>query len=135
MGAKDDVEQFSRPEETTADQFTSSVVANIRTWRQMDIDFQLEGQFATGRHDNDEAIGLSYEPLVDDATLIKVAKRESLKHVYLAGTKITDAGLKQLDGLHELRSLDISHSAITDQGLKELEGLKHCGNSMSRTQR
>jgi hypothetical protein len=123
MGAKDNVEQFSRPEKTTAAQFASAVVANIRGWRQDDVEFQLDGQFAGGIQNNDEAIGLSYESTVDDTTLARVAKRASLKRLFLEGTKITDAGLRQLAGLKELRELSLAHTAIRDAGLKELEGL------------
>jgi hypothetical protein len=115
MGPKDNLEQFSRPEKTTAVQFGNAVAAHIRYWRDEDVNFQLQGQF--------EAIGLMYEPTVDDATLARVAKRESLKRLYLDGTKITDAGLRQLVGLKELRELNLSHTSITDAGLKELEGL------------
>jgi hypothetical protein len=129
MGAKDNIEQFSRPERTTGMEFANAVIANIRRWRQEDVEFQLEGQFAGEKPganetiDSDRAIGLSYEPTVDDATLERVAKHVSLKRLYLDGTKITDAGLKQLADLKQLRELSLAHTAITDAGLKELEGL------------
>jgi hypothetical protein len=123
MGSKNNFEQFSRPEDVSVPRFETAVIANIRSWRQMDVDFQLNGQFAAGGMGNDEAIGLSYEPTVDDATLAQVAKRDKLKRLYLDGTKITDVALRQLADLHELRELSLAHTAVTDAGLKEIEGL------------
>jgi hypothetical protein len=123
MGSKDNVEQFSTTEKTTAMEYASAVASNIQSWRDIDVEFQLEGQFASGIQGNDEAIGLAYEPTVNDATLTRVAKRESLKRLYLDGTKITDAGLRKLAGLKELRELSLAHTSITDNGLKELESV------------
>jgi hypothetical protein len=40
------------------------------------------------------------------------------------GTKITDAGLKELAGLKNLQTLHLNGTEITDAGLKELAGLK-----------
>src|SRR5262245_7755474 len=42
----------------------------------------------------------------------------------LFGTKITDAGLKDLAELKELRVLDLGFTKVTDTGLKELAGLR-----------
>ena len=49
--------------------------------------------------------GPEYESLVDDVTLARIAQRKGLKWLYLAGTKITDAGLVQLLGLNDLEEL------------------------------
>jgi len=50
MGPKDNVEQFSSPENTNAVKFGSAVVAHIQSWRDEDVEFQLEGQFANEAH-------------------------------------------------------------------------------------
>ncbi|MCS6850257.1 MAG: hypothetical protein NZ700_03690 [Gemmataceae bacterium] len=42
----------------------------------------------------------------------------------LGGTRVTDAGLKELAGLKGLQSLDLLGTRVTDAGLKELAGLK-----------
>ena len=45
--------------------------------------------------------------------------------VNLAGTNVTDAGLKELKDFKQLTSLDVSWSKqVTDAGLKELKDLK-----------
>ncbi len=43
----------------------------------------------------------------------------------LSGTRITDAGLRELRFLTKLTSLDLSGTKITGAGLKELAGLKN----------
>ena len=45
---------------------------------------------------------------------------ESLRELDVAGSKITDAGLKDLTGLTRLEKLTLSRTAITDAGLKPL---------------
>src|SRR5262249_11425215 len=60
---------------------------------------------------------------VTDASLKGLAKFERLHTLYLGGSKVTDAGLKELNGLKELQRLSFS-SRMTDTGLKELAGLK-----------
>jgi len=42
----------------------------------------------------------------------------------LGGTKMNNAGLKELAKLQNLRSLDISHTQVTDAGLKQLAAIK-----------
>lgn len=129
MGVKDNSRQVIDPIKTTAAAFRDAVVAHIRWWYDRDVEFQLEGQFEprlAQHHDDPEnwpAIGLSYEPTVDDATLARIAKHKSLKRLYLDGTPITDDGLKHLTGLKELRTLGLAQTQITDAGLKQLEGL------------
>src|SRR5438874_12707779 len=44
--------------------------------------------------------------------------------VYLGNTKITDAGLKELNELKNLVVLDLDNTVVTDAGLKELKELK-----------
>jgi len=129
MGPKDHYEQFSEPGKTTAAEYSKAVATHIRGWMQNDVEFQLEGQFVIRSPHLDQrpedwpAIGLAYEPTVEDATLARVATRESLKRLYLNGTKITDAGLRHLVGLKELRELSLANTPITDAGLKDLESL------------
>ncbi len=45
--------------------------------------------------------------------------------VSLSGTKVTDAGLKELAGLKSLTELDLDRTKVTDAGLRELAGLKN----------
>ena len=138
MGSKDNVKQFSEPGKTTAAEFSKAVAAHMRSWMQRDVEFQLEGQFTIPKDPgsyvpknyaaDNPAMGFMYNPLVDDTTLARVAKHESLKRLYLEGTKITDAGLRHLAGLKELHSLGLANTSITDAGLKELEGLSALRN-------
>ena len=44
--------------------------------------------------------------------------------VYLSGTDVTDAGLKDLAGLKQLQWLNLTKTQVTDAGLKHLAGLK-----------
>ncbi len=49
---------------------------------------------------------------------------KQLEFLSLAGTNVTDAGLKELAGLKQLRTLELDGTKVTDAGLKELVGLK-----------
>ncbi len=53
----------------------------------------------------------------------ELSKPEALRMLNLAGTQVTDEGLKYLEGLKGLETLDISDTNITDEGLKHLEKL------------
>jgi len=55
--------------------------------------------------------------------LLHLAKLEKLERLYLAHTKVTDAGLKQIAGLTALRILSLEATAVTDAGLAELKPL------------
>ena len=48
-----------------------------------------------------------------------------LAWLYLNKTGITDAGLKHLSGLKQLRRLHLANTAITDAGIKNLAGLEN----------
>jgi internalin A len=54
----------------------------------------------------------------------ELAGLERLQSLGLAGTQISDAGLKSLAGLKQLRTLNLAGTRITDVGLQELIGLK-----------
>jgi hypothetical protein len=49
---------------------------------------------------------------------------EPVDTVLLGGTKIDDAGLKELAALKQLQTLDLSNTKISDLGLKELAALQ-----------
>jgi hypothetical protein len=132
MGPKDHEEQIVDPSKTTAAAFSEAVAAHIRSWYERDVDFQLEGQFTIRKDPRNDvpnesadnpAMGFMYNPLVDDATLARVATHTSLKRLDLEGTKITNVGLRHLSVLKELHSLSLANTSISDTGLKELEGL------------
>ena len=61
---------------------------------------------------------------VTDAGLKEVAKLKQLKGLYLEGTEITDAGLKEISKLKQLNFLALNLTQITDAGLKEVAKLK-----------
>ena len=61
---------------------------------------------------------------VTDAGLKELAGLKSLQSLNLWDTLVTDAGLKELGGLTSLQSLDLKSTRVTDAGLKELAGLK-----------
>jgi len=78
------------------------------------------------------------KPLIADP-IVEKAVRESLKKptgelteadlekvtvVYFNGTKITDAGLKELAKLQQLERLSLRDTQITDAGLKEMAKFK-----------
>ena len=61
---------------------------------------------------------------VTDAGLKEVAKLKQLKGLYLEGTDITDVGLKEVAKLKQLNFLALNLTQITDVGLKEVAKLK-----------
>jgi hypothetical protein len=119
----------SEVDDINSAEYAKAVANNIRSWMKSDIELQLEGQFDPNRRKpglpgfDGVAIGLSYESLVDNSTLARVAKRGSLTRLYLRGTRITDDGLKHLTGLTKLEKLDLVETGITDAGLVHLRGL------------
>ncbi len=58
------------------------------------------------------------------ALVAQIPKPEEIKELNLAGTQITDEGLKPLEKLTGLEILDISDTGITNEGLKYLEPLQ-----------
>ena len=61
---------------------------------------------------------------VTDAGLKSIATLGQLKGLYIYATSITDSGLEEIRGLHELERLSISETGITDAGLRHLGGLR-----------
>jgi hypothetical protein len=61
---------------------------------------------------------------VTDAGLKHLKELKELRSLDLSGTQVRDAGLKELKELKELRSLDLSDTEVRDAGLKELKELK-----------
>ena len=125
-----DKHKASDVEDISTAEYAKAVTNNVRSWLNSDIEFQLKGQFDPDMQrprlpgeDDDVAIGLSYQRLVDDSTLARIAKRGSLTRLYLRGTGITDDGLKHLTGLTKLEKLDLVETGITDAGLVHLSGL------------
>ncbi len=57
------------------------------------------------------------------AYVAELKRPESLKMLNLAGTQVTDEGLKSVEGLKGLETLDLSDTNISDAGLKHLEKL------------
>ena len=113
----------SQVDDISSAEYAKAVANKIRSWHKSDIEFQLKGQFGPNRQksqlpgiQDDVAIGLSYQPLVDDSTLARVAKHGSLTRLYLRGTRITDDGLKHLTGLTKLESSLLRKPASPMQG-------------------
>jgi hypothetical protein len=118
----------SNPDETTAAEYRAGTERNVMRWHEIDLEFQLTGQFTEEAQRQaarwgTPAIGVNYNPLVDDFTLAEIAKRTSIERLYLDGTRITDAGLRELAPLANLRELSLNNTPISDRGLKNLEGL------------
>ena len=59
--------------------------------------------------------------LITDAGLKEVAKMQQLKGLTLVGTKITDAGLKELAKLQKLEYLYMDGTKVTNEGKLELQ--------------
>ncbi len=104
---------------------------SIPVWR-CTLDFQLDNLFDPVTHQPKHSmyategrvpIALSYYPIVNDATLERVAEQPMATELYLRGTRITDDGLQYLSGLKKLQILDLGETEITDAGLRHLRGL------------
>jgi hypothetical protein len=61
---------------------------------------------------------------VTDADLKHLAALKQLRDLDLGLTQVTNAGLKHLAALKQLRDLDLGLTQVTDAGLKHLAGLK-----------
>jgi len=58
-----------------------------------------------------------------DATLGRVSWLVETEWISLAGTQVTDAGLRHLKPLPHLRELSLNSTSVTDAGLAQLTGL------------
>jgi len=58
-----------------------------------------------------------------DAGLKELAGQTQLRTLNLGNSQVTDAGLKELAGLTQLQTLNLGSTKVTDAGLKELAGL------------
>ncbi len=63
-------------------------------------------------------------PVTDGALKELARQRKDWRALSLAGTKITDEGLKSLRGQKELQLLDLAGNQITDSGIMQLAGAK-----------
>ncbi len=79
---------------------------------QADATFDSEGNLLR--------LGLDSLPATDDALPV-IAKQTRLRALYLFDTKISDAGLKQLAGLKELKILMLTGSPVTSSGIDQLQ--------------
>jgi internalin A len=68
---------------------------------------------------------LSLPFLVTDAGIKELAPLTQLRTLELLGCQVTDAGLKELAPLKNLQSLMLKRTDITDAGLKELAALQN----------
>jgi hypothetical protein len=59
-----------------------------------------------------------------DADAKHLAQLAALRSVSLAGTRVTDDGLRILAGLDTLESIELAGTAVTDEGLAHLVGLR-----------
>ena len=79
---------------------------------QADATFDSEGNLLR--------LGLDSLPVTNDALAV-IAKQTRLRALYLFDTKISDAGLKQLAGLKELKILMLTGSSVTQFGVDPLQ--------------
>ena len=79
---------------------------------QADATFDSEGNLLR--------LGLDSLPVTNDALPV-IAKHTQLRALYLFDTKISDAGLKQLAGLKELKILMLTGSSVTQSGVDPLQ--------------
>ncbi|MCP4785048.1 MAG: hypothetical protein GY903_20445 [Fuerstiella sp.] len=79
-----------------------------------------------GMDANGKLISIDFEdkPLTD-AGLRNLQGLANVQKVWLNGTKITDAGLAHLKGLSTLKELGLFQTDITDAGLDQLHGLSN----------
>jgi hypothetical protein len=79
------------------------------------------------RHLNEDANGMAGDEAdvssVVDSDLGRVHEWSRLQQLYLSNTRITDAGLKYVEGRRELDTLDLEGTQVTDAGLAHLHDL------------
>jgi len=62
--------------------------------------------------------------LLTDATLARIGRLDQLIELNLGNHRISDAGLKSLEGLDRLENLELTETDISDIGLESLKNLK-----------
>ena len=82
-----------------------------------------EGELTEADLENVTALWLGGTKITD-AGLKDVAKVQQLRYLYLFDTKITDAGLKDVAKLQKLIYLDLSDTQITDESIKQIAKLQ-----------
>ncbi len=83
-----------------------------------DVTFGTEGNLIR--------LGLDSLPITDDALSV-IAKKTHLRALYLCDTKISDAGLTQLERLKELKFLMLTGSLVSSAGADALQmALPNC---------
>jgi hypothetical protein len=60
---------------------------------------------------------------VDDAALSELVRLSKLRVLYLTGTKVTDAGMKNVGKMTSLDTLCLYRTSVSDTALKELVAL------------
>ena len=107
----------SNPPENTGDPLLKAIrdQGNLQSALeslQADATFDSEGNLIR--------LGLDSLSVTDKAAPI-IAKQTRLRALYLFDTKISDAGLKQLAGMKELRILMLTGSPVTHSGIDPLQ--------------
>jgi internalin A len=69
-------------------------------------------------------VSLVFTKETTDADLKTLKELKQLKTLLITGPQVTDAGLKELKELKQLTQLDLLLDKMTDAGLKELKELK-----------
>ncbi len=118
--------QHGSTDKASPSQFATATQEHWFLWERRDIEFQLNSGGLNQREEEKlvmPAVWLDYYSTVDDVTLSEIAKREGLVMLSVRGTRITDAGLRHLDGLKELSRLNLTDTSITDEGLRHLEAM------------
>ena len=126
------VEAFSRaPDDSTRDRFTTrdwdEAVATMaeRQWNAFDAHGQMtDAALERLSHlDDITSLRLGGSKALTDAGIRHLARMPQLRHLDLSGTAITDAGMQVLCALPSLELVNLSGTQITDAGAAELV---HC---------
>jgi serine/threonine protein kinase len=87
-------------------------------WKVTDADLKLLTTF-----DRLQSLDLTDARLVTDAALKDLSSLRQLRHLYLGRTRVTDAGLKDVAALRQLRGLGLEEIEVTDAGVRDVAGL------------
>lgn len=110
---------------TSADDFAKAVVEHLEYWRSTVRNRELrsmEGQIKNGTHQlSVPGVHVSGMASFGDKELVRAARRKDLVAILASETSVTNAGLKNLIGLGDLKILRLRGTTISDEGLKSLE--------------